>query len=456
MKKPLSKLFGNERKNKTIAFAAAAAIVLTGAGLPAGAQYAAASADAAPATASEPLDPSFVAGGQLEQVSELDLDTALSLATGNSTNLLLLQLKYEALDAKQKDLSSQAEDMETTDTDPYFLPGSPGEIMSKYGITGDNPSDLLWLGPVTENNKVTNQLMAGMVTMADGMNELIASQRNQAEVAAKQMENDKWNTELDQAEAKEGIALKMTAQYAQLLAQRQQIALAEEYSAVLASDLSRALKLQAAGLASGDDIDDLKEASAAQDEQLQTLRNNYLLGLAQLSFDLGIAYNPDLALKDIEFEVPAAAKRTDTETLLAASFEMKRLYNDIAQAEWEQKHTSTQNSAGRKYLAVNVEIARQQAEQAKADLSKQIDAVYTSADNAYLNYASKVRSGKEGLAEYEKMKLRYNGGFISKHDLTKYELQLKQNDTETAVAKLQAFVQTKQVEAMERGFIQLN
>lgn len=433
---------------RKIAYAALAAIVLTSA------QPALASESSSAATVSESLDNSFVETDELKSVAELDLDTALSLATEDSVNLGLLELKYKALEAKQKDLEKQEEDLETTDQNIYLLPDTPEELMEQYNLSAEEAASQLWLGPAIETNTVVNQVTAGMNGLSEGMNELILSQRNQAKVAAKQMENDKWNTELDQAEAKEGITLQMTAEYVQLLAQQKQLALAEQYAGVLESDLARAQKLEAAGLSSEDDIDELENSIATQNEQIQTLKNKYTLGLVQLSFDLGIAYNPDLVLKDIDYDVPASAERLDTETILASSFEMKRLYNDINQAEWEQKYTSTSNNYGDNYLAVNVKIAEQQAEQAKIDLGKQIEAVYTSADNAYQSYASQLRISEQGQSDHEKMKARYKAGLISKHDLTKFEFQLAQNDTKTEVAKLQAFVASRQIAAMENGFIQ--
>ncbi|MFD1952757.1 TolC family protein, partial [Paenibacillus thailandensis] len=158
-----------------------------------------------------------------------------------------------------------------------------------------------WLGPVVENNAITNGLMQGMIGMIEGMNGLIASQRNQAEVAAKQMENNRANTELDQAEAKEGIALQMTGQYIQLLGERKQIELLEDYIEVLEGDVAKAEALQQAGMASADDIEQLQRQIAAQKDSLKTVSNNYQLGLVQLSFDLGIAYNPDVSLEPVEF-----------------------------------------------------------------------------------------------------------------------------------------------------------
>lgn len=437
---------------KTIVYAAIAALSL------ACVQPAAAAAATTEniATANTALDSEFVSSGELEQLTELDLDAALKRAVEDSYNLALLQLKYDALGRKQKDLTDQAEDLTTEEIDPYFVPNTAADIMANYQISAEDPSSLLWLGPVTENNIVTNQLMAGMANIVEGMNELIESQRNQAEVAAKQMENNKWNTALDQAEAKEGIALQMTAEYVQLLAKQKQIVLTEDYAAVLNNDLIRAQKLNQAGLSSGENMTDLEQAIKTQNEQLAALKNNYQLGLIQLAFDLGIEYNPELQLKDLDYEVPAAAVRMDTDIILANAFEMKRLYNNINQAEWEQKNTDTKNYSGEVYLQLSVEIAQQKAEQAKVDLSKRASAIYTSADNVYNSYATEARTLEEGLADYEKMKTRYNNGFISKHDLTKFEFQLRQYETKTAIAMLQAFVNTKQVEAMERGFIQMS
>ncbi|MFD1956448.1 TolC family protein [Paenibacillus thailandensis] len=409
------------------------------------------------AAADAALDSSFADEGELERVDSLDLETALSRAINDSDNLALLELKYEALGQKQKDLEKTADDLEEAEPPNYALPGSAGSILSDpdYQIPEDaTPDQLLWLGPVVENNAITNGLMQGMIGMIEGMNGLIASQRNQAEVAAKQMENNRANTELDQAEAKEGIALQMTGQYIQLLGERKQIELLEDYIEVLEGDVAKAEALQQAGMASADDIEQLQRQIAAQKDSLKTVSNNYQLGLVQLSFDLGIAYNPDVSLEPVEFTVPAAADRTDTETILAGSFELKRLYNNINQAEWEKDHTDTSTSYGDSYLQTSVELAEKQADQAKTDLRKAIESLYTEADNAYSSYAAAARVLEEQRRDYEKMKLRYEYGLISAHDLNDFAFQVQQYETKAEIARLQAFMLSRQIEAMERGFIQ--
>ncbi|MFD1952756.1 TolC family protein [Paenibacillus thailandensis] len=152
--------------------------------------------------------------------------------------------------------------------------------------------------------------------------------------------------------------------------------------------------------------------------------------------------------------MPAAADRTDTETILAGSFELKRLYNNINQAEWEKDHTDTSTSYGDSYLQTSVELAEKQADQAKTDLRKAIESLYTEADNAYSSYAAAARVLEEQRRDYEKMKLRYEYGLISAHDLNDFAFQVQQYETKAEIARLQAFMLSRQIEAMERGFIQ--
>lgn len=382
------------------------------------------------ATVDTALDSSFVEGGELEAVSSLDLESALSRAIDDSGNLELLELKYKALNQKQQDLEKTADDLDTADIPNYALPED------------------------SATNMIVNGLMTGMGGIIEGMNSLILSNRNQAEVAAAQMKNNKENTELDQAEAKEGIALQTIGAYIQLLAQKEQMQLLKDYIVVLEGDVAKAQALLDAGMSTDDDIEQLERQIEAQQDSLTTTTKNYQLGIAELSYDLGIAYNPDLVLEPIEFTVPEAVERTDTETILAQSFELKRLYNNINQAEWEKNNTDTSTNYGDSYLKTSVELAKQQAEQTKVDLSKSIESLYTEADNAYSAYAAAARILEEQQSDYEDMKLRFDYGLISEHDLKDLAFQVQQYATKAEVARLQAFALSRQVEAMERGLIQ--
>ncbi|MZQ85657.1 TolC family protein [Paenibacillus sp. 5J-6] len=390
----------------------------------------------------------------LETVSSINLDYVLDKALKDSHNLPMLTLKYAAQGSKKADLEEQVNNMGSASLTPSHLPSTPAEVTNTGNPLLPNltdPTDIAWT--VMQNNAM-NQIMQGMGALAGGMNAIISSQRAQMNTAAHQLGTDQKNSLLQTDEAKAGIRLQTIAQYVQLLGQKKQLAFMNEYEGVMEKELLRATLLSEQGLASSEDVLTAQKAINKQKDDTTILLNNYRLGLVQLSTDIGISYDPNLVIQDIESITIEPVVETDTTTLLKGSYQMKTSGNNLDEAVWASGHTVTQTTYGDTYLGVNLAITGQKNEQTKLELTKKIQSTYNDARNAYAAVLTEQRNLTDVQADFQKMKFRYEVGAISKHDLNKFQVKVDQIETLLTAAKLKYYVLKEKAKAMDTGFIQ--
>ncbi|TXK79605.1 TolC family protein [Paenibacillus sp. N3.4] len=404
-------------------------------------------------TVEDPNQNVYVNVDVLETVSSIDLTYVLDKALKDSHNLAMLSLKYAAQGSKKGDLEEQMNEMGSPSFTPVHLPSTPAEVTAPTnGLPGlTDPTDIAW---TIMQDTAMNQILQGMGALAGGMNKIISSQRAQMSTAAHQLGTDQRNSLLQTDEAKAGIRLQTIAQYVQLLGQKKQLDFMNEYEAVMEKDLLRATLFAQQGLASSDDVQTVQKAINKQKDDKVALTNNYRLGLVQLSTDIGISYDPNLIVKDIEPISVEPITESDMTTLLKTSYQMKASGNNMDEAVWETGHSVTQNTYGETYLGINLAINGQKNEQTKLELTKKIQTTYNDAKNAYQAVLTEQRNLNDVQGDLGKMKFRFDVGVISKHDLNKFALKVNQAETTLAAAKLKYYVLKEKAKAMDTGFIQ--
>jgi outer membrane protein TolC len=320
-------------------------------------------------------------------------------------------------------------------------------------MPGIKPQEELWLGPVSGTNKVINQMLLGQAAMVSKVNDFISAQREQMKSAAHQLESEQKNTLLQTEEAKEGIRLQLTQQYVQLLAYHKQLVLMNEYQQVLDREYKRASLLRTEGLASEEDLRSVTKQLAKYKDDVFSVKNQYQLALVQMSFDLGIKYDPAIVLVDLPTAPISPIAEQDTNTLVQNSYAMKAVNNQLEEAQWQSDTTVTQNVYGDAYLDQQTAIAAVKRSQARIDLSKKVSAVYTEAKQAYEAYLTEERNLADLQADVAKLQARYQYGIVSLHDVQKFTFTLKQGQFALDLARMKYAVLTRKAEAMERGLI---
>jgi len=327
-------------------------------------------------------------------------------------------------------------------------PGTPAPEPSK-----PDPSDAY--------EQQLKELQNAVGKISDGLNKSAAAQNTQLETSRKTLEKNinnldtqKENTELQINEAKEGIKLGMTGQYVQLLASQKQVQLSKDYIDVLTRDVQRAQTLQSLGSGTQEDIDKANRALLAEKDNLTNLEDAYQKALITISFDLGIEYNPNIQLTDIDVTVEPVAKK-NVDAILSSSYQVQTLANGIVQAQWEEDNQdkNAANSFDEQATKANTEIARQQLSQGKIDLAKSIESSYTDADTAYKSVVTAQRTVSDVTLDNTNMQIRYNAGVVTKYDFDKFQYQVHVDQVKQDLAKLQFYVQQAKVQAMENGYI---
>ncbi|WP_068783029.1 TolC family protein [Paenibacillus phocaensis] len=402
----------------------------------------------------ENLKSSFVDSGSLLPLKHLDLDTVLKRAVDNSYNLSLLQMKLTALSQNKDNLKKQQEDLggATIVIGSGSLPSTPEEVLETYNIPGGATQPELWMYSAAATNEAVNQVLNGVGAIAAALNKQIASQREQLELALEQLNTEQSNTLLDLEKAKTGAKLQITSQYVQLLSLNKQVVLAEKYLDILKADHNRAVTLKKQAMGTAEAVILAQRQVREQEEQLDTLKDNYQLALIQLCFDLGLVYDPEITLEDIAY-TPEPITRKDTEGLLQNSYDMKQQWNAVVQANKQESHTTPANEHEEDYLDTMTRIADQQAEQTRVELSKKISKTYSGADTAYKAYQSATQDLADAEEDYTNMEARYKNGFVSRYDFNKYSFTLTQQQLALDLTRLQTFMANEAVKAMEQGLI---
>lgn len=409
--------------------------------------------DGKEATTDKRLPSTFVNPRALAELDRLNLQTALSQAIDSSFNLSLLQLKNTALITQQKDYKAQIQGLEYAKRMPIPLPVTPEGILEnkKYLIPADaEPQLLFWMGPVMEINTVFNGLMSAQV---ESMNEMVISQRVQLESAVKKLVHEKLQSALDLEEAVQGTKLQVTGQYIQLLSLKQQAALLKEGLQVLDLELNRQEILVGQGMMTAENYRNLEAERNNQGVELDKMLANYRLGLLQLSFDLGIRYNPSMMMEEIPLPEVKPVIRKSSEDILVHSFELKRLWNTLNQARRDQKFTPTPNAYARESLGQIVQMTEEEIKQTKIQLNQNINAVYAGADDVYRQSLSAQREVDKAAFDFANVNRRFEAGSVPQRDLNNARFMVQQAETKAGLLELQYFGILGKIEAMEKGLI---
>ncbi|MEF2966437.1 TolC family protein [Paenibacillus sp. M1] len=409
------------------------------------------------ASTDKDLRSSFVESGNLISIKHLDLDTVLDLALNNSYNLSLLEMKLTALRQNEDNLEEQGEQLEGAGIPNISgsLPGTLEEFLEEYGLSIDDETTELpdWLEPAFESGSgMVNGIVQGYNGIASMLNQQIQSSREQLELGLDQIGVEKSNTLIDLEKARTGAKLQITSQYVQLLSLDKQIELGEKYLGVLNGDYNRAVVMQREAMATNEDVTAAQRLVDDQQEQLDTLRDNYQLALIQMCYDLGLVYDPEIMLRDIPY-TPESITRKDTEDLLENSYDMKQKWNAIVLANKQEKHTSAANEHEEDYLDTMTRIAEEQAEQTRVELSKKISKTYSDANTAYKAYQNAAKDLTEVQQDYANMEVRFENGLVSRYDFNKYGFRLTQQELALDLTRLQTYMAAQAVEAMEEGLI---
>lgn len=382
----------------------------------------------------------------IELVEKLTLEDVLTRGLENSKNLTILQFNLEATKNQVLDTKSNV-----------------GKARWDAKDLDDQLDDLRDERKRLEDSA---KIAVGsqMIAIDDAL-EALNDQIQALELAIKKLEAGQLQSELGLEESKEGVRLLLTSNYTNIVTSKHQIDFTKKALASATTSVKKAQRMYDVGMGSNEAVRLAKVAETNLQKQLEELEKKYNQDVATLSFDIGIAFNPNVVVEPIAF-TPAAIETPENYTeLIAKTYKVKRAESNVTTAiasrddayrEYEEddnvgtdvtKYTLQQNDFLVKSAEETLALTKDQVETT-------LDNLYYNADHSLFLYEEALRKAEDAKQDFRAVQVRFNLGLISKHDFDTAKLQLDQVNLNAEIAKMQNFLVKQTIVAAEAGYVQ--
>lgn len=381
-----------------------------------------------------------------EEVTELTLEDVISRGIENDRNLKVLQFNLEATNNQLLDTTYDKKDLER---DIKKLKDKIDDLKDeKDGLEGAAKS---------MNFQERKGAMDSLETLEDSIQSL--------ETAIEQLQTGQLvPLQLQQEEAKEGVRLMLTSAYINILSLQEQMDLTQKVLESAKKDVYKAEQMYNVGLGSSEDIRKAKVSQTNTEKQLEELEKNYNHTVADLSFDIGVSYNPEMVIQPIQFEAATVTKPEDYRTLIDNTFKVKRAEKSLESAIIGRDHAYREYEEDDKVgedvsiyeLAqhdAKVEAAKETLVQTKEDIETSIEQLYYDAEIANFNYEEGLRKLEDAKRDVAVLETQYKVGLVSKFDYESALIQLDQAELAVYTASVQNFIIQEKIKAFENGYI---
>ena len=377
---------------------------------------------------------------ELETLNTLTLEDVITRGTENNKNLTVLQLNLDVSDRQ----------FLNTQYDKKELARDIKDLERKLDDLKD------------EKDRVNNfQERKGAMETLEQLDDAMQS----IELAIKQLESGQLQLAMQQDEAKEGVGLMLTSSYTNLLLQNQQINNTEISLQTAKADVKKAQLLNEYGAGSKEDIRKAFIAQKNLERTLESQEKDYQFTLADLSFDIGIAYNPSIVVKPIQYNIAELQIPEDYSTLIENSYKMKQAKSNLETAilnrddlyrEYEEDDNEGDDISVYELEQADyqVKIAQENIASTQDGLEVSIKQLYHNADQSFFNYEEALRTLENAKEDVRVLKIRYDLGMVAKYDYDKAATQLTQAEASVNTAKIQNYVAAQAIKALENGYVQ--
>ena len=234
--------------------------------------------------------------------------------TENSKNLAVLQLNLEA--AKNQLLDTQFNEND--------VKWDIKDLENKLDDLKDERKDL---------NDTSAKIYNGQQRIAiDDSIDALDDQIQAIQLAIKQLESGQIQLQLQQEEAKEGVRLMLTSSYTTILMAQEQIDFTKKAIVSATADVKKAQRMNEVGTGSKEAVRKAQVAETNLKKQLEELRKQYNHDVANLSFDIGVAYNPTIAIEPIVYTAAESKKPESYTSLIDNSYKVKKAQKSVETA----------------------------------------------------------------------------------------------------------------------------
>lgn len=379
---------------------------------------------------------------QLEVLKELSLEDVIKRGIENSKNLTVLQLNLEA---SNNELLKTDYDKNKAARDIKKLEDRIDDLKDeRKGLEGDAEAKI-------ENGKDRIKLQDSIEALEDEIKAL--------EAAVTRLETGQLQLQMQEEEAKEGVRVMLTSNYTELLLLQEQINFTKKSLQNSINDVNKHQLLYKLGRVSQEKLDNVQIAKENVESQLEQQEKSYGQTFADLSFKIGLAYQPDIVIKPIGFEPVDIDKPEGYSSLIENSYKMKRTKQSLEFAildrndvykEFDQGDATIYDKVDQDY---KVKIAEQTMASTRDDLQTSIEQLYRNAEDSYSSYKEAVRQLEIKKKELEVLQIRYKLGRVSKYEYEQAQIGLQQAELRVYEAKVQNYTIQQSIQALQKGYI---
>lgn len=334
---------------------------------------------------------------------------------------------------------------------------STAEISKPEWINEFTLEDVIRRG--TENSKTLTVLQ---LNVEISKNELLktVNDKNKVAMDIKKLEDKIVELQFQEEEVKENLRIMLTSSYTNLLLLNVQKDFTKKTLQSAINNVNKHQLLYNLGKVSKEKLHQAQTARDNVEKQLKKEEKKYQQSLADLFFDIGIIYQPNMEIKDIEFEPKSFEMPADNSSLIIASTKMKRAQNNLELAiinrndvyqKYENGEATIYEKENQDYF---VNIAEQTIISTRDELKTSIEQLYRSGENSYSSYEEAVSKLESKRKEVEMLKIRYRLGKMSKYDYEQAQLGLQEAELNVYQAKVQNYMIQQSIESLQKGYVQ--
>ncbi|MFC3884786.1 TolC family protein [Bacillus songklensis] len=380
----------------------------------------------------------------LEEVKELTLEDVIRRGTENSKNLTVLQLNLEIIKNQilkaNYDKDKAAQEIKKLENKIEDLKDEKERlsVASKRSIN------------IEDRTKYRESI------------EALEDQIKSLDTLIKKLEAGQLQLQFQEEEVKEGVRLMLTSSYTNILLLQEQMGVTKKSLQSAINAVNKAQRLYDLGRVSKEAVRQAQLARENVEKQLKDQEKSYGHTVADLSYEIGVAYNPNVIMKPIEFKATDFAQPTDISFLIEHSFKMKKAQKDLESAILERDNVYKDYENGDAKVTIydkaqqdyQVKIAEESFASTKDHIATAIKQLYQAGEDSYSSYEEAVRQLENKRKDLNGLTIRYKLGRVSKYDYEQAQLGLEQAELKVFTAKVQNYTIQQSIAALQRGYVQ--
>lgn len=384
---------------------------------------------------------------EIELVEKLTLEDVIKRGTENNKNLTVLQLNLEVAENQLLDTAFDKKD----------IARDVKKLENKLDDLKDTRKNL----EDTASKIMNGQERIGVMDTLDALDDQVQA----LELAIQQLESGQIQLKLQGEELITGVSLLLTSDYANILLLQNQLDFTNKTIESATTEVKKVQRLSDLGMGSREAVRLAQVAETNVKKQVEELEKDYNQAVANLSFDIGIPYNPTIEIEPVVYTAALSEQPEDITTLIDNAYRVKNAQQSLATAiitradvyrEYEEDDNvgSDVTTYELKQNDLKVTAAEETVILTKEQVETALDQLYYNEETTYFAYEEALRMAEDTKLDLHALQVRYNVGIISKHAYESALIKLEQANFNVYIASMQNYLVNQSIEAAKLGYIQ--